>query len=109
MKTLLIDLDGVLNEYDGSYDPNTIPAIKDGAREFLEELSKVYDIKIFTSRPMKLTAKWVIENNLDNIISDITNIKTPSYLMIDDRTICHNGDFEQTLKNINEFQVHWKH
>ena len=31
-KTILIDLDGVLNAYDGKYDKNHIPSIKDGAR-----------------------------------------------------------------------------
>ena len=38
-KTILIDLDGVLNTYTGPFDPNFIPPIKDGAREFLENLS----------------------------------------------------------------------
>ena len=30
-KTILFDLDGVLNTYDGKYDKNYIPPIKDGA------------------------------------------------------------------------------
>ena len=30
-KTILFDLDGVLNTYDGKYDKNNIPPIKDGA------------------------------------------------------------------------------
>ena len=34
-KTILIDLDGVLNEYTGDFDKDYIPPIKDGAKEFL--------------------------------------------------------------------------
>ena len=40
-KEILIDLDGVLNQYNGNYDENFIPQIKDGAIEFLEELNKI--------------------------------------------------------------------
>ena len=39
-KTILIDLDGVLNEYTGDFDKDYIPPIKDGAKEFLENLSE---------------------------------------------------------------------
>ncbi len=34
-KTILIDLDGVLNEYVGNFDKEFIPPIKQGAKEFL--------------------------------------------------------------------------
>lgn len=33
-KTILFDLDGVLNIYDGKYDKDYIPPIKDGAYKF---------------------------------------------------------------------------
>ena len=40
-KKILIDLDGVLNEYGKEkYNENYIPEIKKGAKEFLEELHK---------------------------------------------------------------------
>lgn len=43
-KRLLIDLDGVLNEYGKEkFDENYIPEIKKGAREFLEKLSIDYE------------------------------------------------------------------
>ena len=45
-KVLLIDLDGVLNEYAGNFDKDVMPECKKGAEEFLEKLSKDYDIKI---------------------------------------------------------------
>jgi len=40
-KKILIDLDGVLNEYGKEpYDENSIPDIKDGAVDFIKELIK---------------------------------------------------------------------
>ena len=35
MKTILLDLDGVLNTYNGKYEENIIPPLKTGAEEFL--------------------------------------------------------------------------
>ncbi len=49
-KMILIDLDGVLNTYTGNFDKDVIPNIKEGAFEFLENLSKTYEVKLFTTR-----------------------------------------------------------
>lgn len=108
-KKILIDLDGVLNEYGKEkYDENFIPEIKDGAKEFVESLSEIAELYLFTSRNLMLSAKWLIKNNLDSYFKDVTNIKIPSYLYIDDRTICFKGDYVQTLKDIENFEVYWK-
>ena len=42
MKTILIDLDGVLNEYVGSFDKDFIPPIKHGAKVFLSALAEKF-------------------------------------------------------------------
>ena len=108
-KKILIDLDGVLNEYGKEpYDENFIPEIKEGAKEFIKELSKIADLYLFTSRNLKLSAKWLFENKIDNYFTDITNIKLPSYLYIDDRCICFKGKYNKTLMDIKEFKVYWK-
>ncbi|MBP7211840.1 hypothetical protein KBA27_03305 [bacterium] len=107
-KTILIDLDGVLNQYDGNFDKNIIPEIKSGANDFLQKLSKNFDIKFFTTRNKLLTAKWLIKYNLDEFISDITNTKDLAYLYVDDRCVCFNGDFDKSVDEINNFKVYWK-
>ena len=57
-KKILIDLDGVLNEYGKEkYHENYIPEIKIGAMEFLEKLSKIADLYLFTSRNLMLSTK----------------------------------------------------
>ena len=107
-KTILIDLDGVLNEYTGSYDKNYIPPIKAGAKNFLELLSKSYEIKLFTTRNKILTSKWLIENNIDIFFEDITNTKDLAWLYIDDRCINVNGNFESLIDSINTFKPWYK-
>ena len=97
-KTILIDLDGVLNTYDGKYEENYIPPIKDGAFNFLKELSKNFKIVIFTIRNSLVVSKWVVENKIDEYVENVTNVKESAYLIIDDRCINFNGDYED-LKN----------
>lgn len=108
-KKILIDLDGVLNNYGkDSFDENSIPEIRAGAKNFLENLSEKYELYLFTSRNLILATKWLIANNLDKYFKDVTNIKIPSYLYIDDRTVCFKGDYKQTLEDIENFKVHWQ-
>ena len=103
-KTLLIDLDGVLNNYDGKYDKNYIPPIKDGACKLIKELSKEFKIVIFTTRNLLLTLKWVIEKGLDIYVENLTNTKESAYLIIDDRCITFNGDYSELKNNIENFE-----
>lgn len=107
-KNILIDLDGVLNEYKGVYEDNNIPELREGARDFLSNLAKNYFIKIFTTRNINLTRKWILKNNIEQYISGITNIKEPSYLIIDDRCITFDGSYQNTLRNIQKFNVWYK-
>ena len=107
-KTILIDLDGVLNTYDGKFDEQYIPPIKDGALEFIKNLSSSYKIKIFTTRNRLLTSEWIINNKLKEYIDDVTNIKEPSYILVDDRCIKFNGNYEDMQKQIECFKVWYK-
>ena len=107
-KIILLDLDGVLNTYSGNFDKNIIPDVKSGAKEFLEELAQDYDVKIFTARNRLAASKWLIENKLDTFITDITNVKEPAYLHVDDRCICFNGNFKNTINEIKSFKAYWK-
>ena len=108
--TILIDLDGVLNNYDGNYDKNHIPEINNDAKSFLEKIYSLdkYNLILFTTRNLLLSAKWLFKNKIDKYFSDITNVKTPAILQIDDRAICFKGDFEKLFNEINNFKVWYK-
>jgi len=107
-KKILIDLDGVLNQYNGKFDENNIPKIKYGAKEFLEKLSLKCELYLFTTRNLLQATKWLIENKIDKYFTDVTNIKIPCYLFIDDRTICFKGDYSHALEEIENFKKYWK-
>ena len=107
-KTILIDLDGVLNDYVGNYDKDFIPQIKAGAKEFLSDLSKNYDIKIFTTRNSELASKWIEENGLNEFVVGVTNVKEPCWVYIDDRCITFDGKFEGLIDKINNFKPYYK-
>ena len=107
-KTIAIDLDGVLDEYTGKYDENSIPKIKDGARDFIIKLSKDYDLVLFTTRKLMLATKWLIDNKIDKYFSDVTNVKPPAFIYLDDRALKFNGNYDDTLNAIKNYKVYWK-
>ena len=108
-KNILIDLDGVLNRYgQEKFDKNYIPDLKDGAKEFIEKLSDEANLYLFTTRNLLLASKWLIKNNLDKYFTDVSNNKIPSFLSIDDRTICFKGNYNETLSDILRFKPYWE-
>lgn len=107
-KTILTDLDGVLNTCDGNYDKNYIPPIREGAFEFIKKLSSDYRVVLFTSRNLLLASRWLIENKLDKYIENVTNIKEPAYLIIDDRCINFQGDYDKIFNKIINYKTWYK-
>ena len=106
--TILIDLDGVLNEYKGNYDENFIPEIREGAQEFVKELAQNYILYLFTTRNENQAKKWLENNDLEEYFEDITNTKIPAYIILDDRGVRFDGDFRNALNSINNFRVWYK-
>ena len=107
-KTILIDLDGVLNQYAGNYQDDFIPPPAEGVKDFLSILSKNFNIIVFTTRNSDITSEWLRKNSLDKYIIEITNIKKPCFLYVDDRAVCHKGNFRSTIEQINNFNAYWE-
>ena len=107
-KTILIDLDGVLNTYDGIYEEDYIPPIREGAFEFVKNLSVNYRLVLFTSRNLLLASRWLMENKLDKYIENVTNIKEPAYLIIDDRCINFQGNYDKIFNKIINYKAWYK-
>ena len=108
-KTLMIDLDGVLNNYT-KYEENHIPEIKNGAKEFLEKLHKKdkYELVLFTTRDLQLVKQWLIKEKINKYFKEITNIKKPAHIYIDDRALKFDGNYDKTPDEIENFKVYWK-
>ncbi len=108
-KLISIDLDGVLNEYDGDFDADKIPPIRNGAYEFIKNLSKDYRIEIFTTRERRVTKNWLKENNLQDFIENVTNMKNSfTSVFLDDRAINFSGDYQFAEDLIKQFRPYWK-
>lgn len=108
-KIALVDLDGVLNDYTGQYNEREIPSIKAGAKEFLEKLSKYYDIELFTVRNKIRTVEWLKENKIDHLIKEVSNVKNQfASLIIDDRALSFTGNYKSTLEKAIRFKPYWK-
>ena len=107
-KTILIDLDGVLNQYNGKFNEFEIPEIRNGAKEFIKNLSQNFIVKIFTTRDHTKTLQWLIQHDIEKYISEITDKKEPAYLLIDDRCICFGGNYTTTINQIENFKPWYK-
>jgi hypothetical protein len=65
-----------------------------------KEFEKLHNVAIykFTTRKPLIVSKWVVENGLDEYVENVTNVKEPAYLIIDDRCINFDGDYEKRIK-----------
>lgn len=95
-----IDFDGVIhNDYLGFHDGTIYGDIIDGAKESIINLSKSYNIIIFTAkakpdRPLidnktgtELIWEWLKKHELDSCIKEVTAEKPRALVYIDDKAI----------------------
>lgn len=107
-QNICVDFDGVLNNYTGWKGTDELYEPRCGAVEFLERLSKMYNVIIFTTRPKEKVIDWLEEYECSHYIVEVTNIKVGAYCYIDDRGLKFNGDYEQTLNELDDFKAHWE-
>lgn len=107
---ICIDFNGVIDTYDGwpGYVRDYAPA--EGVHNFLKELRKYFNtIVVFTATiPLTTVKVWLEVNNLDPHVDFLTNWKLPAVVYIDDKAVCHRGDFDETLEQAISFKAHWE-
>lgn len=107
-KKILIDFSSVLMKNNKIYSMDYIGPMRKGAEYFLKEVSKKYEIIIFTTKNKIAVAEWVLDQGLDKYISDITNIKEKeTYMFISNNCICFGGDFNNLKVQIKNFKINW--
>ena len=107
-QSIALDFDGVLNNYKG-YDGDNLGMPRPGAKEFLQELSKDYNIIIFSARRYTKIIRWLNKYNLQQYICNVTGYKPRNVVaFIDDRGITFNGNYQETLEQIKYFKPHWE-
>lgn len=65
-------------------------------------------IYIFTTRPKNKVLDWLVTYNFTQYVYDITNVKIPAVVYIDDRALYFNGNYETILKKVDNFKTHWE-
>tara|TARA_B100000287_G_scaffold397900_1_gene414882 strand:+ start:120 stop:1079 length:960 start_codon:yes stop_codon:yes gene_type:complete len=108
LKNIAVDFDGVIHNHDkGYYDGTCYGKPIDGAKESLKELSKKYDVVIFTAKAKpdrglingktgtQLVWEWLEENEMDKFVTKVTAEKPRAVAYIDDKGITFD-----TWKNV---------
>jgi hypothetical protein len=104
-----VDLDGVLNAFDGWKGPDYFHPPRPGAREFLEELNHLgFRVVVFTVRWAPHVESWLAHHGLAGLVSMVTDKKPAAFVYVDDRAICFDGDFAKALSAIGGFKAHWE-
>jgi hypothetical protein len=104
-----VDLNGVLDAYTGWRGPDHFDPPRHGARGFLDALrSRGFEIVVFTSRHADGVWLWLREHGLADLIAEVTDRKPAAHVFIDDRAVCFRGDFDQTLRQVDDFAAHWE-
>lgn len=104
-----VDLDGVLNDFDGWRGADYFHPPRPGARDFLASLcARGYRVVVFTVRWAPHVEAWLKERNLFEYVSEVTCTKPAAHVYVDDRAICFRGDFASVLEQITSFRAHWE-
>jgi 5'(3')-deoxyribonucleotidase len=112
-QTIAIDFDGVLHKYSKGWHDGTIYDVPvEGSLEAVKELSKKYDIVVFTARLANLDrdefqkqnyqlACWLVKHGISKYISHLTGSKPKAMIYIDDRAL-HFTNWKSALKETKE-------
>ena len=107
--TVCVDLDGVLNVFDEWVAPEFFHAPREGAREFLRQLHEErFRVVVLTVRWHEWVRSWLQDHGMSEFVDDVTDRKPPAIAYVDDRAVCFQGDFAQTLRAVRTFRPFWE-
>lgn len=102
-----IDFDGVISVYNGWEGKNHLGKPIDGAKEFIEKLLKAgFTPVVWTTRDQDQIGNWLKTNKFPPI--EVTNLKYPSTIYIDDRCIQFKGDYKDLMNDLKTYDVYWR-
>jgi phosphoglycolate phosphatase-like HAD superfamily hydrolase len=108
MKTVAVDFDGVLNTYTGWQGEDELFDPREGVEWFLDELTKTYEVVIYTTRDAVRVMHWLEHHGLAPYISSVENGEKPKAVAyLDDRAVRFDGDYRSALHHIDHDKVHW--
>lgn len=105
--TVCVDLDGVLNTYDGWKGEEHFAAVRPGAIAFVNALLDRYDVVVLTTRPREATRLWLQQQGFPSSLK-VTDVKPPALVYLDDRAMTFDGSFDGLVGRIVAFKAHWE-
>lgn len=111
-RTIAVDFDGVIADYDGYKGPGVLGAPRDDVREALNLLrSEGWKIVIHTTRGKDEVEDYLLRNAIahDEINSN-SDYRTPGVKPVadvywDDRAVCYSGDARSDINRIRSFRT----
>lgn len=109
IKTICLDFDGVVHSYRSGWKGETNipdPPIH-GVREAIRHLRKRYRVVIHSARSgteegCMAIRQWLQRHDIE--VDDVCRTKPPAIAYVDDRAIPFNGDWQETIGEINQFR-----
>lgn len=100
-----IDMDGTIT----IASPNSmgkIAPVRAGTRAFLQTLkSRGYDVVVYTAyKPLGAAKEYLRQQGLMGLISQVTDVKLPAKVYIDDRAVRFGGSWSDALAEIDAFK-----
>lgn len=87
-KTVAVDFDGVLHQYEGWKGERHYDLPYSWARDFLERLmGRGYEVVIFTTRARAGVRDWLEQHGMADLELRIENEKPPAVAYVDDRGV----------------------
>lgn len=103
-KTIVFDFDGVIHGYSKGWNDGSIYDVPvKGIYELLGQLKiKNYKIVVVSTRcstdeGMEAVKTWLNKYGLNGLIDEVSAIKPPAMVYIDDRAICFDGNAINSL------------
>lgn len=106
-RTIAIDFDGVLHQYNGFKGEDVFNEPLPLARERVEQLlARGHEVVVFTTRQSALVRGWLQRYNFPEV--SVTNVKQPFWIIIDDRALRFEGEWAQlSVADIERAEPYW--
>lgn len=97
-------MDWIFETFEDNFKMNNISSHSKNAVEFIKKLYNEFDLKLIVTKNKVLAAKWLIDNNAENLVNCLVSEKKYCQLYLNNECIKHCKDFSKFYKVIIELK-----